>query len=100
MMPVNQYAEGQRVRCLATFTDYGGALGDPATVTFKFRTPTGLVTSYTFGADLQLVRDSLGTYHVDVDAISDGRWHWRWQSTGAIAGAKEHYFDVTSSKFQ
>lgn len=98
--PINFYDEAQRVRCIGTFTDFAGALGDPSTVTFKFRSPAGLVTIWIYGADFQVVRESLGVYHADIDAQSDGLWTYRWQSTGNIQASRERSFAIRASVFQ
>lgn len=55
---------------------------DPTTVTFKFKPPTGTVTTYIYGTDAQIVRDSYGKYHVDMDLTVAGIVYWRWESTG------------------
>jgi hypothetical protein len=87
------YYKGAVVRCSGSFTQNGVAV-DPATVKFKFTTPGGATTTYTYGADGALVKDSTGHYHVDVSASEFDRWIYRWESTGTAQAAQEAEFFV------
>ena len=97
----NEYALGALVQVAAVFRNpASGALMDPAAVFFKFKDPTsGVVTIYTYGVDSQLVKDSTGKYHVDVNASSVGRWYYKFYSTGSGQAAYENHFSVKSSNF-
>jgi hypothetical protein len=98
-MPVNSYDVGQGVVCEATFRNLAAALADPTTVTFKFETPAGAETTYVYLTDAQLVRDSLGLFHVNLTASAHGIWKWRWQSTGDPTAAIEGEFRVNRTVF-
>lgn len=83
------------VRVTGVFKDDAGAEADPSTVKFKFRPPgSATVTTYVYGTDVQLVKDSTGNYHVDIDANVPGTWKWRWISTGSVKGATTGSFRV------
>jgi hypothetical protein len=45
------------------------------------------------------VKDSVGNYHVDVDANAVGRWYYRFQGTGTNQAAEEGLFTVVPSQF-
>jgi len=90
----NTYDIGDLVRIANTFKDSTGTLIDPTAVFVKYRTPAGVTTTLTYGVDLALVRDSLGTYHADVSITAAGTWAYRWYSTGTGQGSEEHYFEV------
>jgi uncharacterized protein YfaS (alpha-2-macroglobulin family) len=98
-MAVNTYDLGDLVRCSGAFTNASDAAVDPDTVLFQFRTPSGDITTYTYGVDAELVRDSLGNYHVDVDANEVGEWWVRFYSTGSGQAADELSFEVSESRF-
>lgn len=90
---------GDLVRCTGTFREVNNALIDPDEVFFKFRNPNGLVTTYTYGTDTQLKRDSVGLFHVDLNASIAGTWYYRFYSTGAAQAADEESFEVAPSVF-
>jgi hypothetical protein len=94
---LNTYDIGDRRRLSAAFRDEDSSLADPTTVTFWLREPDGYVMGYVYGVDAELVRDSLGTYHVDWDITAPGVHHWRFECTGNIAVAEESRFMVRES---
>ena len=61
----NVYAVGTKIRLSAAFTDLSDAASDPGGILFKIRAPDGMVTTYTYGSDVALVKDATGNYHVD-----------------------------------
>jgi len=90
------YEKGDLVRCSAAFTDADGNYLDPTAVLFRFKKPDGTTTTYTYGADAELVKDAVGRYHVDVDADAEGVWAYRFESTGTGQAAGEEAFTVDS----
>jgi hypothetical protein len=97
-MTVSLYTIGALVRCSAAFATAAGAAQDPGAVTFKVRDPSVNVTTYVYGSDAALVKDSTGNYHVDVDADEAGQWHFRFAGTVSGQAAAEGQFRVDSSR--
>lgn len=97
MAPNNTYDIGDVVRCQATFTNSAGTALDPTGLTFKFKTPAGVVTTYTYGVDGQLLRTTTGVYYVDLNVTIDGIWHYRFDGTGSGQGASENRFYARES---
>lgn len=98
----NQYDKGDRVRISTAFTDSDGTAFDPNTVTAKYLDPSSNTTTYVYGTDAELVKDSTGNYHVDIYVDEIGRWHYRFEGTdssGNEQGADENYFEVIATKF-
>lgn len=91
------YDNGDLVRCSAAFTNAAGTAIDPTVIGFKVKNPAGTVTTYVYPSDVQLAKDSVGNYHVDVDANSDGPWSYRFYSTGTGQAAAEGEFFVKSN---
>lgn len=87
---------GDLVRVSALFADSGGTELDPAVVQFQcIAEAIQLVTTLIYGTDAELVRDSIGRYHVDIDSNeSSGTWTWRFYSSGSGQGAVEDQFYV------
>jgi hypothetical protein len=96
---MNTYDIGAVVRSSVAFTDLAGTAVDPGGVTFKMKSPLGTITTYVFPADTQVVKDSTGKYHVDVEPDRQGIWSVRWAGTGANKSASESGFQVGESQF-
>ena len=93
---MNTYTDGELVKCTGTFRDEASALADPATVTFVFETPAAVVTDYVYGTDVEVVKDSTGVYHVNLDTTNQpGTWKYRFFSTGNGQTAAQAKFKVT-----
>jgi hypothetical protein len=99
MSTINEYDKGDAVRCRATFKDSSDALINPTAVSFKYKDPSGNITTLVYGTDVALVKDSTGNYHVDVDADQSGIWYYRFSSTGTGQAADEETFTVRESQF-
>lgn len=91
------YLIGQGVRLKANFQDNTGRLADPTTIQVRVGEPDGTVTTYNYGTDAALVRDSTGAYHIDLDLEEDGCWTYVWQSSGAIQAVTEGTFNVSAT---
>lgn len=82
-----------------------GVLTDPTTLVFKFHRSDAndqnplADTTYTYGVGGEIVKDSTGVYHVDIDLTASGVYHYQWLSTGTAAGADEGKFTVNPSAF-
>ena len=95
----NHYHDGDLVRCTGTLSDSDGVAQDPAAVLFKFTTPSGTTTTYTYGTDAELVKSATGIYYVDVDGNAAGAWPYTFYATGSGQSAAEAFFHVEASKF-
>lgn len=95
---MKEYDKGDVVVCAVEFTA-GGGFVDPGALSFKVRKPDGTVTTYVYGVDAQLVRESQGVYEVDVVADEEGTWQYRFEGTGASQSASEGEFYVKRTAF-
>lgn len=77
----NAYLAGNKVRLSCTFTDATAALVDPTTVNVEYALAGAATTTKAYPADI--VRDSIGAYHYDVDTTGmSGVLTYEWISTG------------------
>jgi hypothetical protein len=84
---MNQYDVGDRIRASVVFTNTTtGADADPTTVTASVRRPDGVTLSYIVTSG-EIVKDSTGHYHLDIDASAEGHWYYRFTGTGAVVAA-------------
>lgn len=98
-MAANQYDVGDRVRVSAVFRDLTGAVADPTTIVVMYRDPSGNVTTKTYVSDPEVVRDSLGGFHLDIDVDEAGTWTYRVEGAGAVVAAGETTFVAKSTAF-
>jgi len=84
-----------RVTNGAGFTNAAGALADPTTVRLKWRR-FDAVTTWTYGVDSQVVKDSTGVYHADIPVVDVGTHYLRGEGTGSIVAVEEGSFFVAS----
>ena len=101
------YDIGTNVRVIGTFTDTGGAVGDPTTVKFGYTTPdsTALSTGNSFtrtststGAVDSINKETTGVYFVDVTATGRGLYETRYTSTGLLEVSGESWFSVRARR--
>ena len=99
MQRPNSYDIGDRVRVSNRFATPAGVDTDPTTVVCKYIDPSLNVTTKTYGSDAEVVKDSTGRYHLDIDVDEAGTWSYRWTGTGAVVAAGEQTFVVRESAF-
>lgn len=93
---INYYKLGQKVRCKVSFK-VNGTLTDPTTVTAKIKAPSGNVSTYVYGTDAELVRESTGVYHVDVVTDEKRQWYFRFEGTGTCTAVEEKAFGARTA---
>ena len=76
-----------------TFT-VNGSNADPDTVIFEQQAPDGVIVSYTYLTDVELIKDGTGQYHVVMMLDQAGRWWKRWEGVGSAAGTTQSSLDV------
>jgi len=92
---------GQSVRLPCSFYDASGpslVLADcSGPVLCTVRDPSGTRTAYTLAGG-QVVRDGVGTYHLDVTPQAAGTWLVRWEGDmGTLVAISETSFAVQAS---
>lgn len=61
-----------------------GAAVDPTTVTLTYTDPDGTEVEYIYLTDVELVKDAVGRYHVNIDSTGQptGVYTYQWEGTG------------------
>lgn len=90
------YDIGDVVTVTATFLNRQGASADPTDVVCRIKDPEGLVTTV---AMADLANPVVGEWEHDVAATKAGKWHYRFEGTGAVTAASEGVFAVRESAF-
>ncbi len=93
---VNLYDLGDVATVSAVFTDDGGTAADPTTVTASVRAPDNTVTAYTVTPG-EIVKDSVGHYHLDIACTQSGDYFYRFVGVGAVTAARPGTFTVRPS---
>lgn len=95
---MNTYTLGKVIRSNVAFAQSSTPV-DPGGVTFKIKSPLGVTTTYVYGVDAEVVKDSTGNYHVDYEPDRQGVWSVRWQGTVSNKSAEESEFQIVESQF-
>lgn len=90
---------GSLVRSNAAFTNAAGAAADPTTVTLKYKTGAGSITTVTYPSS-PTAKDSTGNYHADFDTTGwagpDALLYvTEWTGTGAVQAIASDSWQVT-----
>ena len=88
------YFKGQILRIGVEFRDNNEDLADPTTLTFKWKIDLGTTSTYIYGTDPEVVKDSLGVYYVDLTLTTSGTYAYQFMAGGAIENAIEDSFLV------
>jgi len=81
------YDQNAIVRITGRFKNLSNALSDPSIVTVYIENPSKEFTTYSYEQagpqDAEVVRESAGVYHVDVDPAGvTGMWSYRFEGSG------------------
>lgn len=95
----NVWDKGDEVRCEVEFTDVDDAPTDPDSVFCKVKNPLGVITSFQYVTDPELVKVTTGNYYLDVDVDEVGMWYYRFYSTGNGKAAGEKRFKARETQF-
>lgn len=94
-IPAKTHDLGDLVTVEATFTDPETELPlDPDVVKLSVTPPGMAEVTYTYLTDAEIVRDSEGNFHADINASLLGEWTYRWFSTGTGQAAAKKTFNV------
>lgn len=96
MLITKSFKYASTIRLRAKFTDSV----DPDSIVVKILDPGDTApTAYTYGVDVEVVKDAVGCYHFDVFATTPGTYNFRWEGTGTYAAVDEGQFKVQTSEF-
>lgn len=89
---------GTLIRLFNEF-DLSGVLTDPTTVQFRLRLPNEISPSiaWTYGVDVQVVRDAVGQYHVDYIPTLAGTYALSWDAGGNMEVTNLSFFEATTA---
>ena len=96
---MSAYKLGNTVKVSAVFRDVDGDLTDPNTVTARKKVPAGTETSYVYGVDAALVRNSIGSYYLLIPTTTAGTYYYRFVGDDDMDTANEGSFTVNMSAF-
>ena len=91
------YTVGDIAVVAVIFYDSSGVPADPTTVTLRVSRQSNTVIQYIYLIDLELVKDSVGNYHANLNLTTAGLWCFRWIGTGAVQTAVQEYFWVDAA---
>lgn len=96
---MSQYDIGDVGRCSVIFRDLAGVAVDPNAVSLQIKRPDSSILEFRYQQDIELVRDSTGSYHLDYLVTQDGTHYYKWTGSGTVFAAEEAQFFVRRSQF-
>lgn len=96
MASTKYYIAGNKIRVSVTFKQAGVSV-DPGAIFVSYQRDSQAAVVWQYGVDDEVVKDSTGHYHADIDAATAGAWKYRWYSTGAGQAADQGAFTVTAA---
>ena len=93
------YYEGDLIRVSIKFL-VNNIAADPTTVTLKWQAPGNIAVTWVFNTNFQVVKDSAGNYHADLDVNISGMWQFRWIGTGIAQGTGQSSFEVLAANIK
>ena len=82
---VSSFDSGDTIRFQVTFS-VNGVNTDPSTsIIFRTKNPNGVVTSYIYLTDAEVIKSATGVYYIDLALTLTGEHHYRWEGTGTTA---------------
>lgn len=99
-MAIDPIYVGQDVQARMTVKDPDGAVGNPASVRFKVKSPNGTVTIYQSGDPEVVVITAGSIYGCNFDVDQNGKWTVRSEAlngASAVVGVDEFSFWVNQS---
>ncbi len=95
----NSYIIGAVPKLAVIFRSESGLAVEPTTVKFKYKTPSGVITTLTYGVDTEIEKNpTTKEYSIELPADEAGSWIYRWESTGNYQAAAEGRFIVMPSQ--
>jgi len=94
---MDTYFTGQVIRISAEFRDDGGDLADPTTVDFGYRVDQAAAVAFVYGEDVELVKDAVGQYYIDITLATAGTYACQFTGGGAIESTVEDTFLVLTA---
>lgn len=90
---------GASVLLKSEYTDPDtGDFVDPGTVAVIVKKADGSApTTYTFGADPEVTKDSIGKFRAVIPAGDGGDYQYRWEGGGAVQAIAQGAFEVISN---
>lgn len=88
MPTVSPFSSGDTIRFQVTFS-LSSINTDPTTVIFRTKNPNGVVTSYVYLTDNELIKSDTGIFYIDLALNLTGEHFYRWEGTGDAPGISE-----------
>lgn len=86
-MPQLKVLSPTKVRSSVAFTDFAGNAADPPLgLTVTWKDGSGAENTYTYGVDLEVVKDGVGFYHMDLLLSTTGSWWSIWKGIDYVTG--------------
>ena len=96
---MSSFDVGDLIRITANVIDLANDPIDPSGFKLYIKRPNAVITTLIFNTDPEIVKDTVGQYHIDLSVDLAGLWYVRWEATGTGQSAEEDSFYVQSTRF-
>jgi hypothetical protein len=91
---------GETVKFSTVISDMNSAVADPVGgVTFMIHSPSGTVSTYIYGTDVEIIKASTGKYSINLDVAEVGTYTYRWKTMTPAVSIKEDTILVVAALF-
>jgi hypothetical protein len=88
---------GAAARIYVSIKNDVGLAADPGALRLKTKSPSGVLTTFTYNVGVVIVKSAVGEYYANVPMTAAGKWAYRWESDAPNAGADEGWISVKKS---
>lgn len=90
----NTWQYGNAITLTGEFENEDGDLTDPPVAKVSVLDPSGTLTTYQFGVDVEVTNESTGVYSIDILGNQVGIWYYRWFSDTPDEVSREVHFEI------
>ena len=83
------FDRGDSQRLSMSFIGIDDVAADPSAIVAIITEPDGVIVTYVYDTDIELVKDSVGHYHVDYTFTKKGRHQVRFEGVGGVTTAEQ-----------
>lgn len=92
---MSNFVVGDVARITTSIVNASGASVDPQSLALKVKKPDETIAIYT----TEIIKDSVGNYHLDFPIFAQGSYFYRWEATGNNAGVGQGSFFAVATTF-
>lgn len=99
-MKADKIYTSQTIRIYARIRDINGVLTNPQSIQFELQKPNETeYTTYTGVTIPTIKNESTGTYYIDLDVETQGRYKYTWFTYGNVTSSWKSFFEAEDARY-